>query len=703
VGCKVGFREVKIEGNRIFINGAPLKIKGVNRHDTHPDLGRAVTRETMVEEILLMKKFNINSVRTSHYPNQPLWYKLCDEYGLYVMDEANIETHGLMFSLRSPALHKSWEDVFVERGVRMVQRDKNHPSVVFWSLGNEAGIGRNFRAMRAAILALDSSRPIHYQVMNSVADIDGSFYFHVNAVAKAGRNAKKPFILTEYAHAMGNAMGNFKEYWDEIYKYDGLAGGYVWDWRDQGIRAKYGEDGLAVVAPFEKENTFFAYGGDFGDKPNLFNFCMNGMILADATPTAKLWEVKKIHQFVNFPSTDLLNGIVTVENRYQFKNLNELRVNWSVEEDGNVIKNGSFIGPDVKPGEKVALSIPFRGFEKKAGSEYFLKVDFVLDEDENWAEAGHVVAWEQFELPSSKVEKVFATGEVDLQVGEFEVSVSGDSFSATFSKEKGSLTNLVYGDLVVIDGETAGPRLEIYRAPVDNELGTNGPSVNIFFKAGGYNELVQNVLEFDAYKKDDGSVVVAIKTKNKTKRTGAGFVLDTTWTIYADGTILSQNIYKQIGLLPFLPRLGFTAEVNKDLQKVKYFGLGPVDTYIDRKSGAYVGLFETVVSEMFVPYSKPQESGNRSEVRFAELSDSTGRGIRIEADTLMNFKAQNYTVEEIYQAKHPIDLKKAGSVVLNIDIAQRGLGNASCGPQTLAKYEIHKNRGEFNYCIKPLR
>lgn len=706
VAFKPGFRKTEIKNGIVYLNGKKFKTKGVNRHETHPDKGRSVTKEDMVREIKMMKQFNINTVRTSHYPNQPLWYALCDEYGIYVMDEANIETHWLMFWPNSPSLYKSWEPAFVSRGVNMVLRDKNHPSVIFWSLGNEAGIGQNFRAMKKAMKEIDTSRPFHYQVENAVADIDGYFYPNVAKVESYARKKHKPQFLSEYLHAMGNACGNMKEFWDIIYENDNFLGGCIWDWVDQSLRAEMDENGIGKPAPFKEDGTFFAYGGSFGDVPNMERFCMNGLLLPTRQVTGKIAEVKKVYQYIFFEGDDTDEGEIRICNKYQTLNLDAFDFRYEVTENGKRFGGGRLDVGSVAPNETAKVQIDFDSLREKAsnGADYHLMITAALKESANWAPAGHVVAAEQFLLDwgSSFREPVVEKGSA-LTVEDFSnlirVVAADASFEVTFSKKTGSVSLLRYGNRTIISGENNGPQLDFYRAPIDNEYGGVLPGIYKTFESQGYGEIEAELENIAFEKKADDKVEIVADVMRKTTKRGVGFKVEMKWTVTGDGRIRCKVEYEGKNMLPDLPRIGMTMNVNKELQNVAYFGRGPMENYPDRKTGSFIGFYESSVDDFFVPYGKPQECGNRCDVKFAELTDNRGDGFTLTSSEGFSFKALNYTAGELWNNKYWAFLEKADFVVVNIDHQVRGLGNAACGPPPEKQYIIKDKSGSFEFVI----
>ncbi len=471
--CNVGFRQVEIKEGRILVNGVPVYFKGVNRHEHDPDRGHAVTVDSMIQDILLMKRFNINAVRTCHYPDDPRWYDLCDRYGLYLIDEANIESHGVWDRL---AKDPEWRTAFMERGIRMVERDKNHPSVIIWSMGNESGYGPNFQALAEWIHTHDPTRPVHYESATSFRsyagpstapeiDVLSTMYPKVDDLAAKAQvpGETRPLIMCEYAHAMGNSPGNLKEYWEVIEKYPRLAGGFIWDWVDQGIRRN--TDGVE----------WFAYGGDFGDEPSSGSFCLNGLVFPDRAIHPSLWEVKKVYQPVKVEPIDLPTGKVEIINKYAFSDLSGLDITWTLAADGQVLQRGQLPRLETPPGGRQVVAIPFERPEVQPGVEYWLMVSFTLARDTLWAERGHEVAWEQFKLPfnSPTVAPLPVAGMPVLHLAESagQAVVENARFRLVFDKETGTIASFRYGESELV---ARGPRLNVWRAPTENDLNTWG-------------------------------------------------------------------------------------------------------------------------------------------------------------------------------------------------------------------------------------
>lgn len=710
----VGFRSVEIRNGQLLVNGAPVRFRGVNRHEHDPRTARVMSEERMLQDILLMKQANINAVRTSHYPNVSRWYELCDSLGLYVMDEADIEEHGLRGTLASTP---DWHAAFLDRAVRMAERDKNHPSIVMWSMGNESGYGPNFAAISAWLHDFDPTRPVHYEGAQGAGgepdpktvDVISRFYTRVNqeylnpGIAEGedkerAENARwerlleiaertndnRPVMTSEYAHSMGNALGNFKEYWDEIYSIPRMLGGFIWDWVDQGIY-KTLPDGRIMVA----------YGGDFGDKPNLKAFCFNGLLMSDRETTPKYWEVKKVYSPVELR---VESGELRVTNRNHHTDLSQYRCLWTLSIDGKQKDQGEITLPEVAPGESETLPLPVSIAGKKASakatSDLRLTISFILKRDALWAKAGHEVAWEQFciqegALLSSKLEN---RGRLKVRADEEHLSISGSGFSIQWEKNAtGSLTSLTYHGKEMLAHPAdfpLQPVTQAFRAPTDNDKSFG----NWLAKDWSLHQMDNPRISLDFFKhevREDGAVIVRVQTRNRYKE---GMIVTTSlYTILSDGTIDLKTTFQPQGILPELPRLGIAFCLSSDYNTFIWQGRGPQDNYPDRKTSAAVGLWKGSVADQYVHYPRPQDSGNKEEVRRLMLTDRHGKGIRVDAvEDVFSASALHYTAQDLYKETHDCNLKPRPEVILSLDAAVLGLGNSSCGPGVLKKYAIDK-------------
>ena len=689
-----------------------------------------MSEERMLQDILLMKQANINAVRTSHYPNVSRWYELCDSLGLYVMDEADIEEHGLRGTLASTP---DWHAAFMDRAVRMAERDKNYPCIVMWSMGNESGYGPNFAAISAWLHDFDPTRPIHYEGAQGVdgnpdpktVDVISRFYTRVKqeylnpGIAEGedkerAENARwerlleiaertnddRPVMTSEYAHSMGNALGNFKEYWDEIYSNPRMLGGFIWDWVDQGIY-KTLPDGRTMVA----------YGGDFGDKPNLKAFCFNGLLMSDRETTPKYWEVKKVYEPVELK---MENGKLKVTNRNHHIDLSSYRCLWTLSVDGKQKEQGEITLPEIAPGESGTIDLPTLQSLKdiyslsnksekisktnrkpvKTLSDCQLKVSIVLKSDALWAKAGHEVAWEQFCLQKGDLASADLINKGTLQVEEDDKSllISGRSFSVQWEKKvNGSMTSLIYKGKEMLahsDDFPVQPVTQVFRAPTDNDK-SFGNWLAKDWKLHGMDHPQINLESFHHEKRADGAVIVRIQTSNLYKE---GKVVTTSvYTVFSDGTIDLKTTFLPQGVLPEIPRLGIAFCLAPAYDTFTWYGRGPQDNYPDRKTSAMIGLWKGGVAEQYVHYPRPQDSGNKEEVHYLTLTDKQNKGIRVDAvENVFSASALHYTVQDIYEETHDCNLKPRAEIILSMDAAVLGLGNSSCGPGVLKKYAIEK-------------
>lgn len=688
ISTRVGFREIEIRDGQVLVNGVPVLFKGTNRHEHDPDHGKTISEASMVTDIRLMKQNNFNAVRTSHYPDDPRWYELCDEYGLYLIDEANLETHELRSGPNMlPGNRPEWVAPCVARMEAVVHRDKNHPSVIFWSLGNEAGTGPAFEKMREAALAIDGTRPIHYQDGNQYADVIGAFYPRPEWLERTGRDDGdgRPVVLTEYAHMMGNSGGNFAEYWEVMEKYPRLVGGFIWDWVDQGIRKRTG-----------REEEFWAYGGDFGDYPNDGNFCFNGLVSADRIPNPHLHEVKKVQQFVKFGLEDPAAAKVRLTNQYDFRDLSGTELHWRLEGDGEVIGQGTLPTPDLAPNDSATVDVPLEMPAEREYGELFLTVELALADEVAWAPAGHVLAWEQFELPyeSKAIEtSASAAGSMEVQRRRNRLSVRSGSLLAQFDEGSGELTQII----------DAGRRLlreplrpNFWRVLIDNERGGGmNWDTNLWKNVSGGKRLES--LDVDEH--DDGVTVTA---RQRLPLWNASYV--NTYTFAGDGTILVSATLDSEQDLPQMLRFGMQFALPREMDQVEWFGRGPHESYWDRKTSAAVGLYHSSVEGLHYAYGRPQENGNRTDVRWVSFTDSAGNGLLIKGEPLINFSASRYTQGQLEGAKHDYELRPRGTTTVNIDWRQRGVGGVnSWGQHPLDEYTLRSNRYEYKFRLKPIR
>ncbi|MBN2450729.1 MAG: DUF4981 domain-containing protein [Lentisphaeria bacterium] len=708
---RVGFRSVAIRDRQLLINGKAVLIKGVNRHDFDPVTGKTVSRGRMLQDILLLKQFHFNAVRTSHYPNDAAWYDLCDEYGLYVLDEANIEAHDNYWSLcRDPR----WTQQFLDRGTRMVLRDRNHPCIFGWSLGNETGNGENHDRLAAAIRALDASRIVHhegevkarwtqggnaYHSTRAVSnDLVNPMYPHVNDIirwAETNRDGR-PFIPCEYSHAMGNSCGNLKEYWEAFERYHGLQGGFIWDWVDQ-----------ALLARDAKGRFTWAYGGDFGETIHDFDFCCNGMVWPDRRPHPAMFEFRKLTQPVGMRLTEEPGLRLEIRNKQDFLDLSWLRGWWELLVDGTRAARGDLPPLRTAPGASEILSPAVPDVPLKPGQECHLTVHFCAAAPTPWCAAGHEVAWEQFALAVAPRLPAAPSREgpaASLRRRGVRANVSAADVGVVIDMGAARVVRVTRGGREVLCG---GPELSIWRAATDND-GIRGWSGQDRKPLGqwlreGLDELRVTAARAEAAARD-GAVQVTLE------KTWVGRGSDKTFRhlqvllIRPDGTIRVENTVAMDTRLPSLPRVGVLLEAPAGFEHLVWFGRGPHENYVDRKAGAPVGRYTGTVDEQFVPYVMPQENGHKTDVRWFQL-DNGQVGIRFVAAGLCEFSVHHVTPQDLFRCFHTTDVEdvRRPETVICLDHRHRGLGTGSCGPQTLPQYCVEPGVYRFAYTMVPFR
>jgi len=717
----IGFRQVEIVSGQLLVNGKPVRLRGVNRHEHDPLLGKVMTEKRMLQDILLMKQANINAVRTCHYPNVTRWYELCDSIGIYVMDEVDIEEHGLRGGLASDP---DWCAAFMDRAIRMAERDKNHPCIIMWSMGNESGYGPNFAAISGWLHDFDPTRPVHYEGAQGIngnpdpatVDVISRFYPRVqqeylNPGMKEGSDAERPenarwerlltiaqqpndtrpVLTSEYAHAMGNALGNMQEYWDEFYSNKRLLGGFIWEWADEGI---------FKTLPNGKKQV--SYGGDFGDVPNLKTFCIKGIVTSDRETTPKYKEVKKVYQPV---ATSLIQDKLHIINRNHHTSLSQYRCLWSSTVDGKELKHGELELPDILPGDSMTLTSPMAGIKLPAG-DVRMKTSYILKKNTVWAQAGYEVAYEQFALqqgllPSKEINN---RGRLSVLEAGKELVVKGAGFKAGWDTTNGSLTTLVYDGREILAHPadfSNQPNVQAFRAPVDNDRSFG----NWLAKDWITNNLDAPKVTTDSIHhmtRNDGALIVEVSKTNLYKSGKIGSRLK--YTITTDGTIDVECHFTPLGELPELPRLGIAFAINQDFSTFSWYGRGPQENYPDRKGSALVGLWKAPVSEQNERNPRPQDTGNKEEVRFLSLTDKQGAGFRLMAvEKTLSASALNYSANDLFREDHDCNLIPRKEVILSLDCAVLGLGNSSCGPAVLKKYAIEKKEHVLHFRINRMK
>jgi len=691
----VGFRQVEIIDRVFMVNGRPVKIKGVNRHDTHTDFGHAVPYETMLLDVTLMKQNNINAVRTSHYPNDPRWLDLCDRYGLYVIDEADIETHGFELLKNWAQLSHDivWERAFVERAERMVLRDRNHPSIILWSLGNETGLGPNHRAMAQWIRDTDPTRFIHFESAydDPLVDITSNMYPSVERIVAIGKDPAytRPYFMCEFAHAMGNGPGSFKEYWEAIYRYPRLMGGCVWEWVDHGLR-QHLPDG----------REWFAYGGDFGDQPNDGDFCVDGLNFPDRTPYPSLIEFKKWIEPVLVTAVDLKAGRLKALNRYAFISLSGLDLHWQVRRDDVILQQG-VTRLETPAGQEEEFVLPYRLPKGQAGASCWLNLSFTLVAAAPWAPRGHELAWAQFELPveapAVPALKLSAMPPLTVQEKGRRLLVTGEAFAAEFDTFYGTLASWTVQGMPLME---KGPRLIFWRAPTDNDI-----NLAKEWRAAGLDRLVPRV-EFVRWKTGAHKMVLDVSLVLGGYSLYPSFAATHRYTFYGSGDLLLETVLKPLSAtLPNLPRVGVQMNLPGRLDQVTWYGRGPHENYSDRCDSAPFGIYHNPVAKQAVPYLFPQETGARTDVRWAAVTEAFGLGLLAAPagrTPPMTMTAIPYTTESLTAAAHPHDLKPCGQTVLTLDYLHSGLGSNSCGPRPLPEYVINPEEMRFAFRLRPV-
>ena len=690
--AKVGFMKTELMPNgALHVNGRPVKFKGVNRHDASPVNGRSVTRAEMLRDVLLMKQYNIDTVRTSHYPNDPYFYHLCSRYGLYVQAEANVESHGMGYGVNCLASPPSWTQAHVDRCRDMVVNWRNLPCVFTWSWGNEAGQGPTFDIVDAACREVDATRPTCYRQDCERFAIDGPGYPTIAKVHGRGLRGKCSFFF-EYAHCMGNALGNFQEYWDEFYAFPSLTGGCIWDWVDQAVWVetdRVGSDG--------RRQRYLAYGGDHDEEPNDGNFCANGILDAERHVTPKLQEVKHVHR--NLVVSGVPGGKAELWNRFSFTASGAFAADYELLEDGVAIASGALDLPSVPPSTRQAVSLPLPAFTAKPGADYRYNVSFRLKRDELWARKGHVVAHDQLkvdvsaEAPEPAAPSNDSNG-VGIRESAMEIVVTAGPTVAVFGKDTGTLKRLAMDGRPVLadstDGIVRGPRLTCMRAFTDNDIWLRKArwgKQNNFYESG-LTQLRYHVRELKA----EGACVRSVVEVNGAK--SAGFTHVAVYAFAADGSMTVRNTVTPYGKMPpALPRLGLSLMLDERLENMAWYGRGPWENYVDRCRGAFMGYWTSTVTEQYVDYVRPQDNGYKCNVAWAAFTDADGRGVLVKGSEPLFVQALHHSCEDLEFARHRDKQERIWNVkpprrevCLNLDLRQLGLGGASCGPRPEDQY-----------------
>lgn len=695
----VGFRNIRLNGETFLVNGVAIKFKGVNRHDYSPQNGRVVSREEIEKDIILMKQFNINAIRTSHYPNSYYLYDLCDEYGMYLIAETDLECHGfeLTGDYKWITDDPSWELAYVSRMTRMIERDKNHPAIIFWSLGNESAFGCNFRKMTDVAHEMDPTRLVHYEGDFDVesADVYSTMYTWIENPKKPYlmkdiiEKSKKPHVHCEYCHAMGNGPGNLKDYQDLVYAHDKLQGGFVWEWFDHGIES-FTESG-------EK---YYRYGGDFGDDPSNKDFCIDGLIMPDRTPSPGLYEYKKVIEPITTTAVDIQKGIINLLSRYDFANLDRFNLVYKVMEDDVILQTGFMAVPSIEARANKDITLPYdlSAIKVKPGAHYYVNISYQLREDTSYASSGHELATAQFELPLYKEGIVVRPeGILNVEKEHTTLHVKGANFSLDFNLVNGNLMNIVRDGMQVL---SKGPRLTLWRAPISNDMEIIDKLKKVYFLHLEH-EVVMNI----DYHMEGNILKVEVDTINSTTNSAWHFKTKYVYTVCPSGDILIDvegTPSGRVDLAPdMLPRIGVSMHLDKSMEHVRYFGMGPGENYADSKEAAQMGLYANPVDGLFTNYVIPQENGNHMGCKWVSMTNDRGMGLLASTEGDFNFSASWYEDKDLDDAKHTCDLVKRDYIVFNVDYKQNALGTNSCGQWQLDKYRAKFEDFKLSFRLTP--
>ncbi|HNR42153.1 MAG TPA: glycoside hydrolase family 2 TIM barrel-domain containing protein, partial [Bacteroidales bacterium] len=716
-GARIGFRKVEIKDSRLLINGVPIYLKGVNLHEHHDVTGHVIDEATILKDIQVMKSNNVNAVRTSHYPQQELWYDMCDKYGLYLIDEADIESHGMGYDKDVTLADKAeWAAAHLDRMQGMVERDKNHPSVIIWSLGNESGDGHNFLNNYKWTKNRDVTRPVQYEregeqtnAPERHSDIVCPMYSKIEFIEKYAQDPKndRPLIMCEYAHSMGNSTGNLQDYWDVIEKYPLLQGAFVWDWVDQGL-LKTDANGI----------NYWAYGGDYGEEgiPSDGNFCINGLTWPDRTGKPGLSEVKKVYQYIGFEPVDLKTGRIRVINKYDFITLADFNILWTVYSDGIAVKSGKLAFPHLLPHHDTVAAVAFGDIEPAPGTEYFLNLMATRSDEWNLIPPDHIYAAEQFRLPvegkplfGKKEELLVLQTKTEDKI----FVVNGEGFTVRFDLEKGRMASFSSGDRELL---IQGPEPDFWRAPTDNDYGY-GMDVKLgVWKKAGEKAAVRKV---NITQPEMDRVIVAMEYDipgSGGEKIG-GYV--STFTVLGSADVIVKNQFSKVSeKIPEIPRMGMQMRIPEIYSNLRWFGRGPHENYCDRKTSAFTGLYESSVDDQYVPYIRPQENGYRTDTRWLTLTDEDGNGLLVSGLPMICFAAlrnihddfespgrlSQYRRDAKTANTHTNDVNPRDFINLNVDYGQMGVGgDDSWGAEIHPKYRLMDRKYEYSFRMRPVK
>ncbi|OXM83318.1 glycoside hydrolase family 2 TIM barrel-domain containing protein [Paenibacillus rigui] len=708
----VGFRRIEITDGVFKINHQAVKLKGVNRHDSHPELGQTIPVAHMLQDLRLMKKHNVNTIRSSHYPNDTRFLELCNEFGFYVVDEADLECHGIgrAEDWAEGAFHKlsanpEWKGAFVERAVRMVERDKNQPCVILWSMGNESGYAENHIAMAQWTRGRDSSRPVHYEGAAPIykgnpdvssLDLESRMYASVEdiRVYAEDESQTKPLFLCEYSHAMGNGPGDLKDYWEVIYRYPKLMGGCVWEWCDHGIQAKTA-DGVP----------YYAYGGDFGEEPHDGNFCIDGLVTPDRVPHTGLLELKQVIAPIRIEEEDLKKGLVRLTNLYDFIDLSHVALRWKLEKDGRAIQQGSVWELSAAPHAEQLLKLPYELPEAQA-EQLLLTISCWLKDETDWAEAGHEIMFRQFELAAAQAAGASAGGAVPgqgagghaagIQVKEEAgtLTVEGFDFRHMFDMHLGAFTEISRHGVAML----AAPALfSIWRAPTDNDM-----YIKKKWQDKGLDSAKTKVYHCAWKREGEHAVSVEVRFSLTGYNRYPYLYGEAVWVVDGTGAIQLDSKIKVREDLEFLPRFGLQLTMPQGMEEVEYFGYGPHESYIDKRQSVKRGRYRFKVDELFEHYIMPQENGSRFGTEWAVVSNALGMGLAFQASEAFSFHAAHYTPGDLTKAAHTYELSKRKETIVHLDYKMSGVGSASCGPELLEPYRLNEKEFQYKLTLLPV-
>ncbi len=697
--CKVGFRQIEIIDGVVLLNGVRMVVRGVDRHEHHPWRGRALTEDDMRAEVIAIKQLNFNAVRTSHYPNHPRWYELCDEFGIYLVDETNLETHGVGGLLTQDP---EWAGAYLSRAIRMVMRDKNHPSVIFWSLGNESYFGPHHAAMTNWVKVYESTRPVQYESGfpgPNISDVMAPMYPKLDWVRDilTDKNENRPFIMCEYAYAKGNASGNFKKFWDLIDTMPRFQGGFIWDWADKA---------LLKDLPDSKN---YLYGGDFGDEYDYKrvgecpSMCLNGIVGPDLTPHPGAYEVKNVQAPIAVLEKDTANGIYTIWNKYQFSDLSHITIRWQFTENGREIAKGEMPAPQLAPWSKADVTIPRPELLViTPGAEYHMNIFCVLNADSTWAKAGHEICHGQFLMKDMKSQSpAIERGELTdilIMIEDNEIMLQGEGFTISFDKETGQITSWIQcgGNIM-----KTGPVDNFRRAPTGNDFKVEHPdSLREQWRNAGLFNLNREVISVGVARITSGSAIIRVSAKYTGATDAHQINTETTYTVYSCGAVVADVAVNISDAFPVIPRIGMEIVLPGEFNNLTWLGAGPWENYIDRKTAAIIGEYKSTVAEQFVEYIVPGECGGHEDTRWVSLTNDDGNGILVCGKPLIHFDALHYSIDDLFAANHDFELVPHDEVYLHIDHMQMGVGGDTGWTLNVhPEYLISPGRYQYSICM----